>query len=101
MDKDRRPPRAYRAEDACIDGRATRCPKQEEVHLRPNLKVECVVEDQDTVLICDTILKHARTGSVSDGKLFVIPVEASYRIRTGESGEETLQAHPGADAAPA
>ena len=42
----------------------------------------------------DTILKHARTGSIGDGKVFVVPVEQAYRIRTGESGEETLQAHP-------
>ena len=42
----------------------------------------------------DTILKHARTGSIGDGKVFVVPVEEAYRIRTGESGEETLQAHP-------
>jgi nitrogen regulatory protein PII len=43
----------------------------------------------------ETILKHARTGSIGDGKVFVMPVEEAYRIRTGESGEETLQAHPG------
>ena len=41
-----------------------------------------------------TILKHARTGSIGDGKVFILPVEEAYRIRTGESGEETLQAHP-------
>ncbi len=41
-----------------------------------------------------TILKHARSGSIGDGKVFVMPVEEAYRIRTGESGEETLQAHP-------
>ena len=44
--------------------------------------------------VVDTILKHARTGSIGDGKVFVLPVEEAYRIRTGESGEETLQAHP-------
>jgi nitrogen regulatory protein PII len=44
--------------------------------------------------IVDTILKHARTGAVGDGKVFVLPVEESYRVRTGESGEEVLQAHP-------
>ena len=46
--------------------------------------------------VVDTILKHARTGSIGDGKVFVMPVEEAYRIRTGESGEETLQAHPDA-----
>ena len=48
--------------------------------------------------VVDTILKHARTGSIGDGKVFVMPVEEAYRIRTGESGEETLQAHPDAAA---
>ena len=63
------------------------------IHLRPKLKVECVVEDSDASVIVDTILKHARTGSVGDGKLFVLPVEEAIRIRTGESGEDVLQAH--------
>jgi nitrogen regulatory protein PII len=63
-------------------------------YLRPKIKVECVVADRDVPTIVDTILKHARTGEVGDGKIFVIPVEATWRIRTGESGEETLQAHP-------
>ena len=44
--------------------------------------------------VVETILRHARTGSIGDGKVFVVPVEQAYRIRTGESGEETLQAHP-------
>jgi len=63
------------------------------IHLRPKLKLECVVEDADTPVITETILKHARTGSVGDGKIFVLPVEDAIRIRTGESGEEVLQAH--------
>ena len=63
------------------------------VHLRPKLKLECVVESQDVELIKDTILRHARTGSVGDGKLFVLPVEEAVRIRTGEEGESVLQAH--------
>jgi nitrogen regulatory protein PII len=63
-------------------------------HLRPKIKVECVVSDRDVPTIVGTILKHARTGSIGDGKVFLLPVEEAYRIRTGESGEETLQAHP-------
>jgi nitrogen regulatory protein PII len=63
------------------------------VHLRPKLKLECVVESQDVELIKDTILRHARTGSVGDGKLFVLPVEEAVRIRTGEEGEAVLQSH--------
>ena len=62
--------------------------------LRPKVKLECVVATQDVQTVVDAILKHARTGSIGDGKVFVMPVEEAYRIRTGESGEETLQAHP-------
>jgi nitrogen regulatory protein PII len=63
------------------------------VHLRPKLKLECVVEDKDVGFVKETVLKHARTGSVGDGKLFVLPVEDAVRIRTGEEGEEVLQSH--------
>ncbi|MDQ6691488.1 MAG: P-II family nitrogen regulator, partial [Candidatus Dormibacteraeota bacterium] len=60
-------------------------------YLRPKVKIECVVSDSAVQTIIDTILRHARTGAVGDGKVFVIPVEQAYRIRTGEVGEETLQ----------
>jgi nitrogen regulatory protein PII len=63
-------------------------------YLRPKVKIECVVADRDVQTIADTILKHARTGAVGDGKVFVLPVEEAYRVRTGESGEDVLQAHP-------
>jgi nitrogen regulatory protein PII len=51
------------------------------------------VESKDVGLIKETILRHARTGNVGDGKLFVLPVEEAVRLRTGEEGEEVLQAH--------
>ena len=63
------------------------------INLRPKLKLECVVETTDTSVVIDTIQKFARTGSVGDGKIFVLPVESAVRIRTGEVGEEVLQAH--------
>ena len=67
------------------------------VNVRPKLKIEVVVEDRDKSLVVETILKHARTGEVGDGKIFVLPVEEAIRIRTGEHGEEVLQAHPGVE----
>ena len=67
------------------------------IHLRPKLKLECVVDDEDAQLIVDSILKYARTGSVGDGKIFLVPVDDAIRIRTGESGAEVLQAHEGAE----
>ncbi len=63
------------------------------VNVRPKLKLEVVVEDKDMGLVVETILKHARTGNVGDGKIFIIPVEEAIRIRTGEDGQEVLQAH--------
>ena len=63
-------------------------------YLRPKVKLECVVASVDVQTVVDVILEHARSGSIGDGKVFVMPVEEAYRIRTGESGEETLQAHP-------
>ena len=67
-------------------------------YLRPKVKVECVVATNDVRTVVDTILTHARTGGVGDGKLFVLPVEEAYRVRTGEAGEDILQAHPDAAA---
>ncbi|HZA59593.1 MAG TPA: P-II family nitrogen regulator [Solirubrobacterales bacterium] len=63
------------------------------VNVRPKMKLECVVDDKDRGVVVETILKHARTGDVGDGKIFVLPVEEAIRIRTGEDGETVLQAH--------
>jgi len=63
------------------------------IHLRPKLKLEIVVDDSDVPAVTDTILRHARTGQVGDGKIFILPVEAAIRIRTGEDGGDVLQAH--------
>lgn len=70
-------------------------------YLRPKLKIECVVDDGDVQTIIDSILTHARTGAVGDGKVFIVPVEESFRIRTGEAGSDTLQAHAVEDLPPA
>src|ERR671930_165875 len=45
------------------------------IHLRPKMKLEMVVEDKDVGVVTETILKHARTGEIGDGKIFLIPVE--------------------------
>ena len=63
------------------------------IHLRPKLKLEIVVDNKDVPVVTETILRYARTGQVGDGKIFILPVETAIRIRTGEDGEEVLQAH--------
>jgi nitrogen regulatory protein P-II 1 len=49
-----------------------------------------VVRDMNVQKTVDCILKTAYTGEVGDGKIFVLPVEDSYRIRTKERGDESL-----------
>jgi nitrogen regulatory protein PII len=63
------------------------------IHLRPKMKLEIVIDDKDVGIVTEAILKHARTGAIGDGKIFILPVEDAIRIRTGESGEEVLQSH--------
>jgi len=63
------------------------------VNVRPKLKLEIVVADADKDLIVETILRHARSGEIGDGKIFVIAVEEAIRIRTGERGDEVTQIH--------
>ncbi len=63
------------------------------IHLRPKLKIECVVDGPEVEIVVNAILKHAQTGEVGDGKIFIMPVEEAIRIRTGERGETVLQSH--------
>jgi nitrogen regulatory protein PII len=63
------------------------------VNVRPKLQLMIVVDDTDKSMVVETILKHARTGEIGDGKIFVAPIEEAIRIRTGEEGEEVLQVH--------
>jgi nitrogen regulatory protein P-II 1 len=55
-----------------------------EVDLLPKMEIVMVVKDEDVDAVIDTIVQSARTGRYGDGKIFVLPVERSVRIRTGE-----------------
>lgn len=54
------------------------------VDVLPKIKLEVVVRDKDVDELVTTITGAARTGKIGDGKIFVLPVEKSIRIRTGE-----------------
>lgn len=56
----------------------------------PKVRIEIVVNDDLTDAVVDTIVKTARTDTVGDGKLFVIPVSRAIRIRTSEENEAAL-----------
>jgi nitrogen regulatory protein PII len=63
--------------------------KEYNVNLLPKMQVEVVVADSIAEDAIRAIVEAARTGEIGDGRVFVLPVEQSYRIRTGEREIET------------
>ena len=61
-----------------------------EVNFVPKTRVEVVVTDRMADDAVAAIRAAAVTGKIGDGKIFVSSIEAAYRIRTGESGEDAL-----------
>jgi len=61
-----------------------------EGRLYPKRMVSVIVPDKLVRKTVDTIMTANRTGKSGDGKIFVMPVMDSIRIRTGETGDETL-----------
>jgi nitrogen regulatory protein PII len=61
--------------------------KEYDVSLLPKMQIEVVVSDPLVDEVVAAIITAARTGEIGDGRVFVIPVEQSYRIRTGERSE--------------
>jgi nitrogen regulatory protein PII len=58
--------------------------KEYSVSLLPKTQIEVVVPDDVVEEVIETIIRAARTGEIGDGRVFVLPVEHSYNIRTGE-----------------
>lgn len=56
----------------------------------PKIKIEIVVIDDRVEEVVNAIMLVARTGKVGDGKIFVLPIEQTVRIRTGEKGEVAI-----------
>lgn len=54
------------------------------VTLLPKIMVEIVIPDEIVEDVLKTIIETARTGEIGDGRVFVLPVEQGYNIRTGE-----------------
>jgi nitrogen regulatory protein PII 2 len=62
-----------------------------EGHRLINKRILTIVVPSDKVkTVVDTIISVNKTGNPGDGKIFVMPVEEAYRIRTGDSGEEII-----------
>ncbi|MCC7008989.1 MAG: P-II family nitrogen regulator [Acidobacteria bacterium] len=58
--------------------------KEYNVSLLPKVEIEVVVAESLVESVIGAIVKAARTGEIGDGRVFVLPVEQSYNIRTGE-----------------
>ncbi|MBQ8019141.1 MAG: P-II family nitrogen regulator [Paludibacteraceae bacterium] len=52
--------------------------------------VSVIVRDKKVEKTVEAVLKAAQTGEIGDGRIFIIPVEDSIRIRTGERGDIAL-----------
>ncbi|MBM3219398.1 MAG: P-II family nitrogen regulator [Candidatus Rokubacteria bacterium] len=60
------------------------------VDFLPKVKIEVVVPENLVEKVVSTIASAAKTGSIGDGKVFVLPINHSIRIRTGETGEAAV-----------
>jgi nitrogen regulatory protein PII len=58
--------------------------KEYDVNLLPKMEIEVIVDDGVAEEVIKAIIAAARTGEIGDGRVFVLPVLESYRIRTGE-----------------
>ena len=56
----------------------------------PKVRVEVVVDDSAVDKVVETIVEASRTGKICDGEVWVTPVEAVVRVRTGERGSDAL-----------
>jgi nitrogen regulatory protein P-II 1 len=61
-----------------------------QVDFVPKVRLEVMAHEDQAQQVVDVILKTARTGKIGDGKIWVVPVEQVYRIRTGERGPDAI-----------
>jgi nitrogen regulatory protein PII len=60
------------------------------VDFLPKIKLEIVVNDDQSAPAVEAIGKAAKTGKIGDGKIFVMPVEEALRIRTDEKNDKAV-----------
>ena len=60
------------------------------IDLLPKIKVEMVVPSERAAEVVQVLTTAARTGKIGDGKIFVLPAEQVFRIRTGERGPDAI-----------
>ena len=60
------------------------------VDLVPKVRIEVLVDDAIADEVIDAIVSAAQTGKIGDGKVWMVPVEAVVRVRTGERGVDAI-----------
>jgi nitrogen regulatory protein PII len=60
------------------------------IDLLAKVKIEVAVLDDQCEEVVQAIRKAAYTGEIGDGKIFILPLEDSIRVRTGERGEDSV-----------
>ena len=60
------------------------------VDFLPKVKLEVAVPVDEVERVTEVIQKAAYTGKIGDGKIFVMPLDAAVRIRTGETDDQAL-----------
>ncbi len=61
-----------------------------EPRLRPQRVLNIVVPDDKVSTVVDTLIEVNQTPSPGDGKIFVLPMSETFRVRTGETGDSIL-----------
>ncbi|MCE2401138.1 P-II family nitrogen regulator [Candidatus Poribacteria bacterium] len=56
----------------------------------PKLKIEIVVAEENVDKVVEAVQQAASTGKIGDGKIFIIPINETIRIRTGERGPAAI-----------
>jgi nitrogen regulatory protein P-II 1 len=60
------------------------------VDFLPKIKIEIALADELLEKAVDAIVQAANTGRIGDGKIFVLDIEETVRIRTGERGPDAV-----------
>ena len=60
------------------------------VDFLPKVKIDVAIADDQLDAVIEAITKAANTGTIGDGKIFVVNLEQAIRIRTGETGTDAV-----------
>lgn len=72
--------------DAAADG----LPRYRRAVLLTKVRLDILVLDRDVQAMMDAVAKHARTGMIGDGKIWVSDVDSVLRVRTGEQDSDAI-----------